>query len=284
MKKENITYQTTSQMQIFLNSAQADVKVNGTMKSDCVFFFDDIIEMTKNAVDVKISVANAQIPISYYLINDFNNQINISTTSINQMTHTFYNGNYTALSFITIFDTMLGSNFTININHTQNTFTFINSVEDFTFSDIGINSIFELIGFQKGNTYTSINKTLTAPFPFNFSGINRINVRTSSFKTQNFNSINKSRCETLASIPIYAPSNGICFYSNITQFKASCKFSNANLTSINVQLQDDYDNFIDFQNQNWTICLQVDILSEEVEDLKTFEGVYEGFKTEYYYG
>jgi hypothetical protein len=50
MSKNNlITYQTKTSTQIYLNSATADIYMNGTMKSNLVFFFEDPLQINKHA-------------------------------------------------------------------------------------------------------------------------------------------------------------------------------------------------------------------------------------------
>jgi hypothetical protein len=76
-----ITYQTKTSTQIYLNSATADIYMNGTMKSNLVFFFEDPLQINKQAYEMRLSVVNAQMPISWYLINDTNNFIKINSTN-----------------------------------------------------------------------------------------------------------------------------------------------------------------------------------------------------------
>jgi hypothetical protein len=75
-----ITYQSVTSTQVYLNSEDADIYLNGTMKSNVTFFIKDFINVGENTIDAKISVSNAQIPVSYTLINSTNNQI-IRTSS-----------------------------------------------------------------------------------------------------------------------------------------------------------------------------------------------------------
>ena len=52
MSKNNIiTYQTKTSTQIYLNSATADIYMNGTMKSNLVFFFEDPLQINKHAYE-----------------------------------------------------------------------------------------------------------------------------------------------------------------------------------------------------------------------------------------
>lgn len=273
-----ITYQSVTSTQVYLNSEDADIYLNGTMKSNVTFFIKDFINVGENTIDAKISVSNAQIPVSYTLINSTNNYLNINLSGggLNGSVffrYVFTNGNYNSTTFITLFNTIMGNNFNITLDGQNSTFLITNSVYDFQLTD---SPIYSILGFQRGITYNSISRSLYSPYPCNFSGINRINIKSSMFKAQNFDSFNKGRCRTLATIPVNALPNGIVFYTNITGFKAELKLSS--LSSITLELLDDNRNYIDFRNVDWTIALQIDILSEINQDMKTFTNVYNQFQ------
>jgi len=268
-----ITYQSVTSTQVYLNSEDADIYLNGTMKSNVTFFIKDFINVGENTIDAKISVSNAQIPVSYTLINSTNNYLNVTLSGGTLTRYNFANGNYNSTTFITLFKTTMGNNWDITFNAITNTFTLSNSVSDFQLTD---SPIYSILGFKNGVTYNSTAKSLNSPYPCNFSGINRINIKSSMFKAQNFDSFNKGRCRTLATVPVNAMSNGIVFYTNITGFKAELKLSS--LSSITLELLDDNRNYIDFRNVDWTIALQIDILSEINQDMKTFTNVYNQFQ------
>ena len=65
---------------------------------------------------------------------------------------------------------------------------------------------------------------------------------------------------------------GLCLYNNITNFKSI--FKNHELSSINIDIKDDFGNYIDFNNVDWSMTLQVDIVSEIVQTLDNLEDVY----------
>ena len=67
-------------------------------------------------------------------------------------------------------------------------------------------------------------------------------------------------------------------YNNFTQYKSVIK--NSIITDINIDIHDEFKNFIDFNNHDWSMTLQIDIYSENVEDLDTLDDVYEYFRSE----
>ena len=64
MANNTINYQSIYSTQIHLNSYNADIFINKTKKSNVVFFFNDTNQASKNVIEMRISVVNAQIPCS----------------------------------------------------------------------------------------------------------------------------------------------------------------------------------------------------------------------------
>lgn len=262
---DRINYQTTYSNQIFLNSRNADVQMNGSKKSSVVFFFSDIFKTDKKTIEQRVEVVNAQIPISWYLINSTNNQFYINGTP-----YFFPVGNYNVNSFIATWIATFGSNWTITFTSTLNQFTFTNT-SNFVLSD-GSNTIFNIIGFSPGTSYSSVGNALTSQYSVNFGGLQKVNIKSASFTLANSDSKNKSVSKTMASIPVSSIQGGYVFYNNITGFKSV--FKNHELSSINIDIKDDYGNFIDFNNVDWSLTLQIDIVSEVVQSLDNLEDVY----------
>lgn len=239
--------------------------MNGSKKSSVVFFFSDIFKTDKKTIEQRVEVVNAQIPISWYLINSTNNQF-----YINGIAYFFPVGNYNVNTFIATWTATFGSNWTITFTSTLNQFTFTNT-SSFVLSD-GSNSIFNIIGFSPGTSYSSVGNALTSQYSVNFGGLQKVNIKSASFTLANSDSKNKSVSKTMASIPVSSIQGGYVFYNNITSFKSV--FRNHELSSINIDIKDDYGNFIDFNNVDWSITLQIDIVREIVQSLDNLEDVY----------
>jgi hypothetical protein len=270
--KNNFTYQNIESTQLYLNSANANIFLNSSMKSNLIFFFSDPVIINKNTIGLKFSIVNAQFPKSWYLINNTNNKI-----IINSIAYYFPNGNYTVNSFINQWSISIGSSWSLSFNSITNKFTFTNSTS-FIFTD-DTYSIFPIIGFSKGSTYSSISNSLNSLYCVNFYGITKINILSNTFLLKNVDSYNKGRNSIIASIPVNSSYNGIIFYNNYTLSNSS--FKNRELSSLNIEIQDDFKNFIDFNNIDWTITLQVDVISETVENIDTLEDVYFNVSQEY---
>ena len=71
----------TDNKMITLNSDYGQ-SLNGTKKSSVMFNFNSILSDEEHIIRASISVMNAQIPSSFYVINEYNNQLYITTIII----------------------------------------------------------------------------------------------------------------------------------------------------------------------------------------------------------
>ena len=274
--KQNYNYQSIYSQQIYLNSASASIQLNGSKKSNCTFFFSDLIKFDKNAIEMRLELVNAQIPVSWYLINSTNNIFTITVASIST-TYQFPFGNYNANTFISTFQSFMGSFWAVAFNSITNKFTFGYSGGQFTLSD-GINSIFPIIGFASGSSYTSSGNNLLAPYSVMFGGLTKINIMSSTFNLSNADSKTRGQVQTISSIPVSTIQGGYILYSNYTNFKSV--FRNHSLSSINIQIQDDFKNDIDINNIDWTITLQIDVIKEVIQSIDNLDDVYKNLTEE----
>jgi hypothetical protein len=243
--------------------------MNGTMKSNVVFFFGNMLKSDKNVFKKQISVVNAQFPVSWYLINSNNNRIYINT-----ILYLFPVGDYNVATFISTWKATFGTNWILTYNTITKKITFSNN-QPFTFRD-DYNSLFPMIGFVTGTTYTSTTNNLTSPCVINFGGILKLNIKTSTFNSNNTDTHNKGKTRTICSVPVNADQTATVFYNNFTQY--STTFKNAYFEDINIEIQDEYKNYIDFNNVNWSITLQIDVTSQDIETLDDMEDIYNSLK------
>ena len=271
----NITFQSTNSTQLYLNSSSADMYLNQTKKSNVVFFFDNVLKIDKNSIEMKLSLVNAQIPVSYYLINDSNNRIAISvTTDHNFMTYYFPYGNYNVNTFIATWISYFGSQWTITFDKLQNKFQFSNSLGQITFGNFvkDSNTLLSIIGFIPTQSYTSSANHLTSLYSINFSGLTKLNIKSSTFTFKNMDSFTSGSTSTFCSIPVSSNASGIIQYNNLTDFKSI--FKNYDLNSIDISITDDKNNYIDFNNVDWSMTLQIDITNEIVENIDNLHDIY----------
>lgn len=276
MAKNVINYQTIFSQQIYLNSNSASIFLNGSKKSNCTFFFQDILKISKDAIEMRMELVNAQIPVSWYLINSTNNTFTITIGSVATIYY-FPFGNYNANTFISTFETYMGPSWAVAFNSITNKFTFGFSGGQFTLSD-STNSIFPIIGFASGFQYTSSGNNLLSAYSVSFGGLTKINILSSTFNLANADSISKGLVSTICSVPVSTIQGGYIYYNNITNFKSV--FRNHELSSLNIQIQDPNNNYIDFNNVDWTLTLQIDVVREVIQTVDNLSDIYNNIVNE----
>ena len=140
------------------------------------------------------------------------------------------------------------------------------------------NSLFPVIGLVSGVIYRSVGNSLSAPFCVNFSGLPRLLISSPTFSLNSKTSYDSAMSNIIASIPNNTIQNGIIYYTNYTNYKSI--FKNSELSCITIQIQDDFENFIDFNNLDWSLTLQIDIVHEIIDNLDTVDDIYETAKNE----
>ena len=76
------------------------IQENGTMKSKLLFNYKNLLSDDENILKSFITVINAQIPCSFYVINALNNKLVISGPTITTTTIYVSYGNYNANTLI----------------------------------------------------------------------------------------------------------------------------------------------------------------------------------------
>ena len=265
-----ISYQSIYSTQIYLNSANA-VLNNGTLKSDVQFFIQNVINCKRKSSEMRVSLVNGQFPNSFYQINNSNN-----TIIINSVIYVFPNGNYNINNFISTWYNIIGNTWILSFSSITNKLTF-SFTSSFMITDV-FHSLFPVIGLVPGVIYRSVGNSLSAPSCVNFSGLPRLLISSSSFSLNSKTSYDSAMGNIIASVPNNTIQNGIIHYTNYTNYKSI--FQNSELSSICIIIQDDFENFIDFNNLDWSLTLQIDIVHEVVENIDTVDDIYETAKNE----
>ena len=271
---------TNDSKQIHLNSSNASVFFGGSMKSNVVFFFSNPFTYQKDTIIKKFSIVNAQIPVSYYLINNSNNYIIISVNGQPNITYTFQNGNYNINDFIKQWALIVGNQWKLTYNNITNKLSFEYPTV-FTFTNT---PIFNILGFDKNVAYytsyiSGSGYKLIPPYIINFGGILNLDIKTTSFNFHNLNSFEKSETNIIASVPVNASSNGFILYNNFTNF--NFLFKNNQISELNIMITDENNNFIDFNNMDWSITIQLDTVTRIFDNYETIQDVYENFAYNY---
>ncbi len=237
---------------IFLNSQTANSYINGST-SECMFVLPSLVIPKRSKMS--ISCQTASIPYSFYNCDDFNNKLSFIQNSIT------YNvvipqGNYNVNTLITALKTLMGVNFNIIYNSLDNTYTFTNTL--YEFSLLSSSSCFEMLGFKTGITITSVSKTLKSKLSINLFTIRNIYISSNNFILNNVNNSTPNNSSILCSVPIQSSSGSIITYSNI--FNVYNEVHNvSNLTLLHIKLTDQDGDILDLNGCHFSLTLQLDI-------------------------
>ena len=253
---------------ITLNSANA-VLNNGSMLSNVLFKTGCILEENSSIIDTHINVINAQIPVSFYVINSSNNQFKCSLNGGSYTSYSIANGNYNNFTLITALQTLLGSSFSFVFNSTNGVLTISSTNLIFSLDFTTAYSCYTVLGFSK-LIYNVTTGSIVAPYPLNLLGVKRISVKSYNLGVSNFNSNGGDIC--LTTIPCDQPP--FCMLSYINQSSDDKQFVNIKMiNAIDILIMDENNNLLDFNNVNWTITLMLQISCFRPDLTTTFKEI-----------
>jgi hypothetical protein len=260
-------------------SSNHGTKENGTYNSSLSFAFPSLVKRESDVAYVEIGVINCEIPVSFYTINDVNNTLrfqwrNFSTALYSaDVDITLEKGNYTATTLITeIKAKMLAaiSGFTtafLILSISKATGRLIwdlnptgggQNVDGIRIYNSG-STCFKLLGGNSTTYFEFFNTTdgTAITYPLNLLGINKINIQSNHISTFNYDSGRSGFSNILASIEVDAPPYGIILYKN-TSLTYNI-LSAPDLDNFTIELKDVDDNYINFNNQDWSITLGLNL-------------------------
>lgn len=256
------TKSTTDSKLVNINSANALIKKNNTYNSDVVFKFPGLVKPEQHITSVKFQLVDAQIPVSFYNINYTNNTLSYQINSVNYSISADpgnYNFNSLATNLISKFLSN-GHTFTMTINKQNGIISLATPATNFILS---VSPMFSVLGLLLSN-HTSSSFSLTADYPLNLLGITKIKIQSTNMCTYNADSFNSGFSNNLGLISVDQPSFGLIVYEN----KSSSKFVLRDniIDEIDIQLVDQNNNLINFNNIDWNLTILIDT-TREVETL-----------------
>lgn len=249
---------------ITLNSRYCN-RVNGTFLSSVEFPFRGILTDEDDIVSANICIMNAQIPVSWYTINETNYQfraLNLTTW----ISIPF--GNYTANTLLPLLKTLMNtavpnsvSSVTLDATTGKISFSFTSTLfvifpNVFQNGKSG-NYVYLLFGATANNQYTGDTVSLT--YPMNLLGINRLAIRSSKLLISSFNSFDNGLGINLATIPADQPPWGLINYTNQTDLNKAVLMVKT-IDMIDIQIADEFNNLINFNNTDWTMTLVLEVI------------------------
>jgi len=241
---------TKNTCNLYLNSKQALTKINGST-SNCIFDFNNL---PIDDGDIYVSVQTAQIPGTFYNLDDINNLLVYSVGSGPNINLVIPPSNYNVNTLMTYLMTVM-TGFTITYNSANNLYTFTHSSQTFSFKSSS--TCFELLGFNDASQYNSSGLSLTSTISVNFFTIRNILIECNNLITVNKTAnVADNNASILTSIPITVSQGSILSYSNV--FGLSDRVASVkNFSSLQIRLLDQDLDLLDLNGGEWSITLQL---------------------------
>ena len=241
---------------ITLNSQDGE-QVNGTYLSNIKFNFSGLLQDDIYLVRTYITVLNAQFPVSFYIIDNTDNMLYYTDNSISktlELTPANYNGNQMV--------TALNTGFTANSSPITCFLAPLTGILYFTITGgtsitfLSTSTVKNILGF---NDNISSSSLLKLPYQLNLLGKKKLFINSNSLKNSAFTSKSLSSVQTIATIPVDQPPYSMINYTSISDLEKNILF-NRSLDVIDIQIVDEDNKYINFQNINWsiTLCLTIE--------------------------
>lgn len=253
---------------ISLNSENADTYKNGSFLSDVMFGFSGLLIDDPTIVQRQITLVNAQIPVSFYIVNYTNNVFifrNVATSTNYTITLTV--GNYNSTTFITLLQAAIlsatGLTVSISISNADGKLTFSCPTQYQILSTNILTTIDNILGLDNTTnlvpTLVLGNYVATCPFPLNLLGIKQLQVKSSYISTNNFASNSGGQDCLLATIPVNVGAWGMITYESASGNNIT--FNNLSLDEFDIKIVDaETGKFINFSNTNWTMTILLHLI------------------------
>ena len=247
---------------ITLNSTDGTL-LNGTSKSNMNFAFRGLLKDDVNIVRTYVTVLNAQIPVSFYVIDATNNTLLVFNGTTTQ-TVTIPIGNYNSGTL----NTALNSAFvtaviplTVTINPVNGVLSFASTSSSLTYR-INSNSLGSTIATILGVGTTSVSilplSSSALPFPLNLLGKSKLLINSRNLNNVAYTSFGLGFATTIATIPVNVPPYSLIQFSTAVDQQKNI-LVNRVLDNIDIQIYDTDNKFINFNNVDWSLTLVLTI-------------------------
>jgi hypothetical protein len=255
-------YQDNKLITLYSQYAQ---KNNGTYNSDVVFNFNSVLSEDETFVRAYVSVLNAQIPSSFYNINETNCVLTYAYITLAVVSVTLTKGNYNATNLISELSSKLtaaGTPMTITINKLTGNLTFTATSISFVIIQNPLSALLGLfteIAYETNTYLQSVSGVIAAPYPLNLLGVKQLLIKSSALSITSFDSRTLGLNDALVSVPCNVAPFGLILYESQSDLDKHVIISGS-VEAIDIRITDEHNNPINFNNQNWSIsiCLSVD--------------------------
>jgi len=238
-----------------VTSSSATTKYNSSFLSSVEFEANSFIH-GEGVLNLDVALIHAEIPVSFYVINEYNNQFRFKLGVATITTVSISFGNYNSTSLITALNTALNDvNFTITISKLTGKLSMTYNSDFIIYNNFSF-SIGTVLGFNDNTINNSIGAsnpfTLTPPNMLNLLGAKKLNIVSNELNTINHSS-EVGSLSLLSSLAVDQPSYGLIIYENKSGIKHNLKVKDIN--NVDIQILDENHNLINFNNIDWSLLL-----------------------------
>lgn len=253
---------------ITVNSTDG-TQLNGTFKSNMNFAFTGLLKDDVNIIRTYVTVLNAQIPVSFYVIDDSNNSLAYLKSGGIKTTVTIIPGNYNSGTLITAINTALSNagngELTMGINSINGVLQFA-SVSNYTIYNYANGSTIGNILGIGANLIQLASTSVKCAYPLNLLGKSKLLINSRNLNNVAYTSFGLGFTTTIATVPVNVPPYSLIQYACAVEQQKNI-LVNRVLDNIDIQILDTDNRFINFNNVNWSITL---VLSIERMDANKF--------------
>jgi hypothetical protein len=247
MSESNNIIQIQDSFIVNFNSKNGYQK-NGSFMSDIVFQTKNILPNNTNVIYNECCVQNLTVPISWYIINEYNNILNYTVDTVPFSIFINY-GNYNGQSLIELLQTLFlnnGQTMTILLSQTTGVLTFIISSGIFVF--LSSSSCREILGFT--STLSSASNQIKMTYPLNLLGSQKLCVYSSALVNHNSDPYGN----IILTVPINQTQNSMLSYENKSGHSFILGIDN--VQQIDISLKNEQGQFLDLNNIPFSITLK----------------------------
>lgn len=240
---------------LFINSKDRTI---GTATDFTVSFKEKILLNPNTKYHAYLE--SAEIPFTFYGINNTNNQFRMSINGgATFTTMSLTTASYTTSSaFITSLQNTIGNSITVTYSTTKGTLTFTHAGGNFVFdfATLGGNCA-SILGFEDNGVYaftTSLQSTKVANF---FTPYEKLYIR-SSLSTLSYDTATLSKSDILEKIQIgnLAPFTQTIYHRATEPYKAL--LTQQGFDTLYIKLTDIRNRAIDLNGQEWNLCIVIE--------------------------
>jgi hypothetical protein len=242
-----------------LNSKYASTYINGSAKSNVQFNFIGLLKDEADIIRTSLSILNAQIPVSFYIITDNNNKFSYIDYTTDLLI-TIPVGNYDANTLLVYMNSQFASGLVLSINSSNGKLKLSTTTANRPFGYYATASTCaEIFGMGTTSIYVAGSPSgtiLNFPYPLNLLGVKKISIKSSSLNIIAFSSISNGYSDTICTIPADQPAFGMISYTSQNDLNRNI-LKQSTIDRVDIQLLDENQNYLDFNNLDWsiTICL-----------------------------